>query len=192
MTSGVYKLTFSSGRRYIGKSIDIPTRWKQHFDKFAKGTAAKAMQAEFNSCGYPKTEVIVVCHPDHIDKVEASMINRLKPELNATYPACPWKNNINEQWDYIYSWLNRSTLEHIICLQKYEKALEINSHTIEELEELNDELLQKRDEEDILADIDNRVAGLKKELYRTTEALLAANREIERERKVTWWQRLFR
>ena len=62
MTSGIYKLTFSDGTTYIGKSVDIERRWKEHADKFAKRTAAKAMQYAYDTCGMPSTSVISVLH----------------------------------------------------------------------------------------------------------------------------------
>lgn len=84
MTSGVYKLTFASGKQYIGKSVDIETRWKQHADKFRKGTAAKLMQEEFNTYGFPDAEIVYRCHEDHLDIVEETMIWRHIPLLNGT------------------------------------------------------------------------------------------------------------
>lgn len=74
MAAGIYKLTFSSGKFYIGKSNDLDRRWNEHCTKFQKGTAAKNMQAEFNRCGYPEREIINYCHEDHIDILEALYI----------------------------------------------------------------------------------------------------------------------
>lgn len=90
MNSGIYCLTFSSGRFYIGKSIDIPTRWRQHEDKFSKGKAAQRMQMEYNQCGSPEKTVLLHCHADHIDIVETWMIDQYHQQsgnlmLNATY-----------------------------------------------------------------------------------------------------------
>ena len=44
MDSGIYRLTYRTGETYVGKSIHLTTRWKQHFDKLSKGKAAKNMQ----------------------------------------------------------------------------------------------------------------------------------------------------
>ena len=75
MKSGIYKLIFSSGKCYIGKSMDIPSRWKQHTDRFKKGDAAGKMQQEYNRCGVPEMEVIFECHSDHIDIMETYCIH---------------------------------------------------------------------------------------------------------------------
>ena len=75
MKSGIYKLIFSSGKCYIGKSMDVPSRWKQHTDRFKKGDAAGKMQQEYNRCGVPEMEVIFECHSDHIDIMETYCIH---------------------------------------------------------------------------------------------------------------------
>jgi hypothetical protein len=75
MTSGIYKLTFKSGRYYIGKSNDIVRRWKEHFKKMTEGKAAKAMQAEFDRQGHPEGEVLFECHADHLSLVEPIFIH---------------------------------------------------------------------------------------------------------------------
>lgn len=75
MKSGIYKLIFSSGKCYIGKSMDVPSRWKQHTDRFKKGDAAGKMQQEYNKCGVPEMEVIFECHSDHIDIMETYCIH---------------------------------------------------------------------------------------------------------------------
>src|SRR5665647_1156020 len=112
MTSGVYKLTFSSGKTYIGKSINIDNRWKQHADKFAKGKAATNMQAEYDICGYPTGSIMCECHDDHIDTVEACFINRFQPELNGTYPPDPFVGIYDDAFKDLFSKLHLSTVGH--------------------------------------------------------------------------------
>lgn len=75
MKSGIYKLIFSSGKCYIGKSVDIPNRWKQHMDRFKKGDAASKLQQEYIKYGAPEMEVIFECHADHIDIMETYCIH---------------------------------------------------------------------------------------------------------------------
>lgn len=89
MTSGIYKLTFKSGRFYIGKSVDIPARWRQHYDKLRKGMGAVRLQIEFNRYHDYNQEVLLECHPDHIDIMETYFINYSNKELmlNTTFPA---------------------------------------------------------------------------------------------------------
>lgn len=88
MDSGIYRLTYRTGETYVGKSIHLTTRWKQHFDKLKKGTAAKNMQDAFRASGnhFPKTEVLLYCHPDMLDYYEGFFINDLKPVLNTAIP----------------------------------------------------------------------------------------------------------
>lgn len=88
MTSGIYKLTFKSGRFYIGKSADIPVRWTQHYDKLRKGTGAARLQVEFNRYHDYNQEVLLECHPDHIDIMETYYLNYSDKAmmLNTTFP----------------------------------------------------------------------------------------------------------
>ena len=90
MNSGIYKLTFSSGHFYIGKSVDFTRRWKEHQTKLEKGTAAKNMQQCYNQYGYPSASVMYEVHPDHIDVVEPIIIaNNWGPLiLNSTKDKC--------------------------------------------------------------------------------------------------------
>lgn len=88
MTSGIYRLTFKTGDTYVGKSVDVVQRWKQHFDKLSKGTAAKNMLTAYyaSNSRYPKTELLLECHPDVLDEYENYFINSLKPVLNTQRP----------------------------------------------------------------------------------------------------------
>jgi hypothetical protein len=117
MTSGVYKLTFSSGREYIGKSVDIESRWKQHADKFRKGTAAKLMQQEYDDYGFPDANIIYPCHEDHLDIVEETLIWRNVPLLNGTKGRdrlSVTESNAEHLRDVnLYPLLHMSTLQHI-------------------------------------------------------------------------------
>jgi hypothetical protein len=86
--SGVYILKFKSGKYYIGKTNDFERRWKEHFDKFDKGTAALKMQMEYNRSGYPSTSIMITCHEDHIGLLEANLIHNNWSDniLNASRP----------------------------------------------------------------------------------------------------------
>lgn len=88
MDSGIYRLTYRTGETYVGKSIHLKTRWRQHFDKLSKGKAAKNMQDAYEASGhhYPRTEVLLHCHPDMLDYYEGYFINHLQPELNTSIP----------------------------------------------------------------------------------------------------------
>ena len=88
MITGIYKLTFPSGMYYIGKSVDVDVRWKQHHDAFVKGKHSQRMQAEFNRHKDYTQEVLLECHQDHIDIMEAYYINygNKTMMLNTIYP----------------------------------------------------------------------------------------------------------
>ena len=75
MKSGIYKLIFTSGKCYIGKSADIDARWRQHTDRFNKGDTAGKLQQEYNRCGMPQLEVIFECHVDHVDIMETYCVH---------------------------------------------------------------------------------------------------------------------
>lgn len=82
MNSGIYKLTFSDGNTYIGKSVDIGRRWDEHCAAFSAGKAARAMQTAYSLCGLPSLEVLVRCHRDHIDLMETVFVWLESPSLN--------------------------------------------------------------------------------------------------------------
>ena len=126
MISGIYKLTFASGRYYIGKSIDIPTRWRQHYEKLCKGTGAVKLQIEFNRYHDYNQEVLMYCHPDHIDIMETYYINcgDRGLMLNTTFPP-PLSR---AEYEHILSnprLLEHSTAAHVKVLSEY--AAEVRS-----------------------------------------------------------------
>ena len=88
MDSGIYQLTFANGDTYIGKSLHLTTRYKQHSDKLSRGTAAKNMMRAYYQSDheYPVATVLVYCHPNLLDEYENYWINYLKPTLNTQIP----------------------------------------------------------------------------------------------------------
>lgn len=182
---------------YIGKSIDISTRWKQHFDKFTKGTAAKAMQEEYNRYGYPQGEVLVECHSDHIDIMEECLISRLAPELNGTRPKDPLAGIHDAEFLHIVSQFGQSTVGHIreisrlLCLGEDTDAL------VQELTETNDKLSLARDKETLAADVAGRITNLAKvvklrddEIKGMHAEMRTMHNEIMYHRR-PWWQKVF-
>lgn len=203
MTSGVYQLTFSDGSRYIGKSVNIDSRWKQHYDKMCKGKSAKAVQAAFNRCGEPTGEILCECHKDHIDLMEAMFISRLNPELNSDRPTDPFEGEDMDKY-LVSSLLGHSTLEHMnYMIQK--KIEEIDrQREMSLLESKIEELSRKRSLEEL-----NTYAGvalkksettnnylradihsLKNDLNTVKEELNNRNIELAYLRK-PWWKKIF-
>ena len=142
MAAGIYRLTFSSGKFYIGKSLDLETRWKQHFNKFATGKAARPMQLEYDRCGLPQTEVIFDCHQDHIDILEEWLIDQFKgPDmLNTTYPKLERTPEIAELINNNRELLRLCTWDHIKIIDMAEQhvsnAEAKQTEAEQELEEL--------------------------------------------------------
>lgn len=157
--SGIYKITFPSGKTYIGKSIDFYTRIKQHYDKFKKGTAAKPMQEQYNLYKTFRAEVVFECHPDHIDLMEAVFISRINPDLNTSRPADPFPGIHGRDLDNITDWFDKSTYDHAVMLNNNKRTIRrLQEECAEYIEEL-DELEKKRTEEEI-----NTEAGAKLQL----------------------------
>ena len=205
MTSGVYELKFSSGDRYIGKSIDIENRWRQHYDKFQKGTAAKAMQAAYNRYGCPTGSILLECHSDHIDIMEAVYIARHRPELNSDRPADPFPGVDIDYYINNTDYLSKSTLSHMVTMSEdwdTIKALRSSivslSQEIEELEELNDALLVKRSSEEINSSTGTRLKAVSKSVDILNRQLIEAKDEILKLQNqldyynLPWWKRLFK
>lgn len=99
MTSGIYQLNFNNHAYYIGQSVDMETRWKQHADKFRKGTAAQKMQQAYNQFGMPNARSLINCHRDYLDIMEGYYINIQRQFvgcLNTTAP--PMDPNVDYQF----------------------------------------------------------------------------------------------
>jgi len=187
MASGIYRLTFSSGKYYIGKSLDLETRWKQHFNKFATGKAARPMQLEYDRCGLPQTEVIFDCHKDHIDILEELLIEQFKgPDmLNTTYPDCDLTDHVAILINKSRELLHASTFEHLEMIHssqdRVSKAQQAQTEAEEALEDYKaNGYIINQDYLDAVAlanEFKNRMLTRKAELVRLS--------------KLGWWDRLF-
>lgn len=121
MASGIYELNFNNQYYYVGKSIDVENRWRQHFGKFEKRTAAKNMLNAFDRFGYPKTRILIECHQDHLDILEPIFIKKCKDEhgsycLNASMPEIyrwPSDKHLELIEDDIGEVFKKSTFDHI-------------------------------------------------------------------------------
>jgi hypothetical protein len=104
MKSGIYILKFKSGYSYIGKSVDISARYKQHLNSLQRGNHSVELQSHYKVWGVPGCEVLELCHPDHLDVLERSWIARGTNLLNTVYPGVPH----HDSWIRSYS----HVLEH--------------------------------------------------------------------------------
>jgi hypothetical protein len=208
MTSGIYKLTFNNDSVYIGKSIDMENRLKQHCDKFAKGTAAKNMQEAWNKYGLKEATGIIVAHPDHIDVLESYVINLYKKGhgdnlLNGVIPEC-----ITEaEWNVFVrneKLLEKSTVEHFNLINRLQEEncelLDDNAelqlpiqNTPKEVVlsrvEFSEELLQENDQlENLLDKAEYKIDVLE-------EAILHLRADIkhykDQSNQRPWYKRLF-
>jgi group I intron endonuclease len=205
MTCGIYKLTFSSGNFYIGKSIDIDKRWKQHFEAMQKGKHTKLLQQEYNRYGYPKAEILVECHADHIDIVEESYIARMGPPLNSTYPTDRMAGVADSVWSIVLDYFKKSTLEHIQWIDNLrtaeleykenisvlEKKIDANTSTISTLK-------KQRSQEEIALDIEKRIltiqkqlASVKKEARLYKSNLESVIKQFNDYKNLPWWKKIF-
>ena len=89
MTSGIYQLNFDNQAFYIGQSVDMETRWKQHSDKLRKGTAAAKMQEAYRQLGMPFAEILIECHKDYLDIMENYFIHMRKAMPNCLNTSAP-------------------------------------------------------------------------------------------------------
>lgn len=194
MASGIYRLTFSSGKYYIGKSLDLETRWKQHFNKFATGKAARPMQLEYDRCGLPQTEVIFDCHRDHIDILEEWLIDQEKgPDmLNTTYPEVTRTDEVAILINNSRDLLHLSTFEHLELLHKVEAKITQFRSEKDEAERIAEEYRERgyiinqdySDLVDIATDYMHEAEDLAQEVQEHE-----AN--LQRLSKLSWWDRLF-
>jgi hypothetical protein len=187
MPSGIYRLTFSSGKYYVGKSLDLETRWKQHFNKFALGKAARPMQLEYDRCGLPQTEVIFDCHRDHIDILEEWLINQLKgPDmLNSTYPEVTRTDEIAILINNSRDLLQLSTFEHLQLLHRVESKI---TQMRKQKESAENSLEELRSQGYIMDEDYIEIVEVATELKQELET---KQTELERLQKLSWLDRLF-
>lgn len=109
MTTGIYQLNFNDQAFYIGQSLDIEQRWRQHTDKFRKGTAAQKMQYAYNKVGMPNFYYVLECHKDYLDIMEGYYIS-----IQKTHPNCLNSSQPKLDPAIDYQWLldNPDLLKH--------------------------------------------------------------------------------
>lgn len=157
IVSGIYRITFPSGKTYIGKSIDYYTRIKQHYDKFKKGTAAKPMQEQYNKYKSFKAEVIFECHPDHIDLMESLYIAREIPDLNTTRPSDPFPGVYGDDLEAITDKFDISTYEHVKIINNISSSNQKLQKNIQEYKSYVVELEKERTEEELATEVGEKL-----------------------------------
>lgn len=173
MDSGIYQLTFPNGQFYIGKSENIPKRWKTHQVNFAKGTHTKKMQAVYDQWGPPDYRVVLDVHPDHIDIYESILIAAAwGPQLLNTTKPKPISREEADQYLQLYdsftfndtSVMLWSTLDQVKTLKKvYTEKLDLQG----ELQALRDEGLLLPDEiRDKYWEFESEIGDLKARVQR--------------------------
>lgn len=197
MTTGIYELVFSNSMRYVGKSINIEERWDSHAKSFQLNRAAAKLQHEYNRCGMPMFNILVRCHKDHIDIIEAYLIAKRKPELNTTMVA----PITDEEYRILVDnaeYLLMSTVEHVQVLGSRAARIYELEDELEELRKENEELLTEKDHE-----LDHKL--LESDVVKNlSDSLLEARKHIEeleedrellgnliRYYETPWYKRLF-
>lgn len=190
MTSGIYELKFTSGKVYIGKSIDMEKRYSQHTQKLLDGTAAKSMQSEYYMCGedLPSQYVVLRCHSDHIDIIEAYYIHQRimtlgrDNVLNSNIPELvPGIHNLIAADPKL---LQLSTPQHVDEIQALEEE---NENLAEELEHLKNEGFISVGTLDRLRDVEDQLSE-QKFLY---QSACSEIRTLQKKLNSPWWKRLF-
>ena len=85
MKSGIYKITNNLNHHfYIGQSIHIQKRWKEHQKSFKENKRKTVLQRAFHKYGFENFsfEVVEECEPDKLNEREMFYIAALKPEYN--------------------------------------------------------------------------------------------------------------
>lgn len=85
-TCGIYKLNFSSTHLvYIGQSINIEHRFRQHVNSLLNNSANFKMLKAFAEYGLPSLEILCECSPNELNDLETEAIqifNSAKYGLN--------------------------------------------------------------------------------------------------------------
>lgn len=193
MITGIYLLKFhylGHEYNYVGKSVDIMRRFNEHAESFIKRKAAKKLQALYDVAGDPEFYILQRCHADHIDVVEAYYIDFFKGHysLNTVGMKNPFYHVVpGEHAEY----LNKSTDTLISSLVGSEIVIADNEEVIETLNEEIKELERKRSDEELEADIEQRIHQLQTELDNKKLYIEQILGRVEQFEKLPWYKKLF-
>jgi hypothetical protein len=177
MSSGIYLLDFRSGGCYIGKSVNIERRWEEHIKSLSEGKSAKKLQDAYKRYGIPSRSILLLCHEDHISLMETIMIRRLKPTLNSASTAPITLEDIDtlcSNGTHLAS--STGTLIKQVCA--------LGSHVTR----LENEIEFLLDEDDVAYEL----YSIRKKFKELQLSNFKTISELEKEKKITWWQRLWR
>jgi hypothetical protein len=161
--AGIYLLKFNDMYHYVGKSVCIRDRLYQHISSFEKGDAAVRLQDAYDEFGPPEISVLLECHADNIDVLEAWFINAYAGPtcLNTCILKNPFPGADGAEIDRLvdeHSSMAYRTLSNAIA--DYERICDVQSTTIQKhLAKIN--ILEvKRSAEEVQADVEKRINQL--------------------------------
>lgn len=190
MTCGIYELKIGNDN-YVGQSVDIGSRWKQHNDKFHKGTAARNLQAAFNLVGDFVPRVIYECHPDHLDILENYYIDIINPTLNTSRPPNPFKNLPDHVINKISRYLGNSTIDMLKYLDNTIASLEASTRTIASKDAEIKRLSKARTAEELDRYLGKALNTTQRKLKEAEDTLGQVTQALILERNKSWWKKLF-
>jgi group I intron endonuclease len=83
MTCGVYKLIFPNGKIYVGSSLNMENRLREHKRMLNKGVHhSKKLQYAFNKHGMPEFYFVLICRPEDRLMYEQNCMDIWKPDCN--------------------------------------------------------------------------------------------------------------
>lgn len=81
--AGVYYLKFSSGKGYIGSSMTLYKRLREHMNSFRRGNhKSNILQEEYNKCGQPKVTILL---KKHLMKISEKDVRMSETKLSEGY-----------------------------------------------------------------------------------------------------------
>ncbi len=199
--AGIYLLRFGETYTYVGKSVCVRDRLYQHIDSFEKGTAAVKLQQAYDSFGVPEITVLLECHADNIDVLEAWFINAYRDEnnLNTCILKNPFPDAPGPEIDRLLDEHSKLSYRNLSDrIYQLEEANDIQSTRIANYRNEISDLNMQRSNEEIAIDLDNRLEDLNSDLSYYKQALAeetAQNaslmKEIRYMKELPWWRKLF-
>jgi group I intron endonuclease len=83
MTIGIYRLIFANTDKvYIGQSVHIEIRFKEHLNKLRTGRSSRKLQEAYTVYGFPTLEILTECTFEELDSFENETIEIWDSVLN--------------------------------------------------------------------------------------------------------------